>query len=130
MMSMAIDITRGAVSSVTTAEDKNDIDVMEESFSPQYMTINVAPAQGLFLDMSFFDNYNKRALGKGEALDWHSEPESEAVIRWKNFKEQKVMKHVMAEEAQQHNFIKYMFIQEFHLKHASYESSEQKVHTN
>ncbi len=130
MMSMAIDCSRGAVSSVLTAEDKDDIDVMEESFSPKYMTINVAPAQGLFLDMSFFDNYNKRTQRKGELLDWHSQPESDSVIRWKTFKDENVMKHIMTEEAEQNNFIRYLFIQELHLKHVKYESTEEKMHTN
>ena len=128
MISMTIDITRGADKKVLT-EKREDVDIMEESFSPKYMSINVAPAQGLFLEMSYFDQYNKRAVGKGEDLDWHSNPNSEATIRWKKFKEENVMKHIMAEEEEQNNFIKYLFVQELHLKHVKYEATDEKQHT-
>jgi len=121
MTSMTIDVTRGAV--------PQSYDTMEESFSDKYMSINVAPAQGLFLEMSFFDNYNKRARGKGEDLDWSSNPESAGTLRWKNFKEEKVMQHIMEEEHNQNNFMKYLFMQELHLKHVNYEATDEKTHT-
>lgn len=102
---------------------------MDVSFSPKNMNINVAPAQGLFLDMSYFESYNKRALGNGEDLDWHSDPNSPPVIRWKNFKDQKVMKHIMKEEEEQSNFIKYLFKHEIHLKYVRYEATDDKKNT-
>ncbi len=129
MISMTIDCTRGADRAVVNDIGDSNINIMEESFSSKYMSINVAPAQGLFLEMSYFDQYNKRAKGNGEDLDWHSDKESAPTIRWKNFKETKVMKHITQEETEQNNFIKYLFIQELHLKHVRYQTTDEKKQT-
>jgi tRNA pseudouridine38-40 synthase len=130
MISMAIDVTRGATAFINGSDEKDTarIDVMEESFSPKYMSINVAPAQGLFLEMSYFDHYNKRAQG-GDPLDWHSNPDSLGAIRWKHFKEEKVMTHVMEEEVEQNNFIKYLFVHGLHLRQLKYKATEEKNQT-
>ena len=126
MISMAIDVTRGADLAVAPTSEET-IDTMEESFTPKYMSINVAPAQGLFLDMSFFDNYSKRAQ---EPLDWSSDPDADGTKRWKKFKEEKVMSHIMDEDKEQNNFIKYLIVHELHLKHVKYEASEEKRRTS
>ena len=67
--SMAIDSGRGAV----------EQDVMEKTFLEQKVKINsTAPAQGLFLDMSYFDAYNRKNKNH-ENLDWYSHPGDPAV---------------------------------------------------
>ena len=127
MISMAIDVARGATD--IPERKAEGVDVMDESFTLKYMSINVAPAQGLFLEMSYFGNYNKKLIGKGDKLDWHSNPESAATLRWKDFKENKIMKHIMQEEQDQNNFLKYLFVQEIHKKQLKYKASEEKKHT-
>jgi len=109
MMTMAIDVSRDAA----------NMEVMEDSFTNRAMNINTAPAQGLFLDMSYYDNYNQRQQA-GDPLDWHSDTTAPATLRWKQFKEDKIMCHVMDEEELQSNFIKYIFQQEGHLDHGYY----------
>ncbi len=127
MISMTIDVTRGATDIAGNKSEYDD--VMDESFSPKYMSINVAPAQGLFLEMSFFDNYNKKLLGKGDKLEWYNNPDSPATLRWKDFKENKIMKHIMKEEDEQNNFLKYLFVQEIHINQLKYEATAEKKHT-
>lgn len=109
MMSMAIDVSRDAA----------NMDVMEKSFTDCDMNISTAPAQGLFLDMSYYENFNRRAQA-GDPLDWHSDPNAPATVRWKQFKESKVMGCVMEEEELQGNFIKYMRFQEKHIERGHY----------
>mmetsp|Transcript_37702 Transcript_37702/g.43922 ORF Transcript_37702/g.43922 Transcript_37702/m.43922 type:complete len:226 (+) Transcript_37702:1-678(+) len=36
------------------------LQTMKDSFANRFMKINIAPAQGLFLDMSYFDGYNRK----------------------------------------------------------------------
>ena len=84
------------------------------------MQIDIAPAQGLFLEMSYFDFYNLRSsVGK---LDWSSaDADPEAVARWKLFKEQKVLPQIMKEEGMDYNFIQYMYIHDF--RHSYYKNN-------
>ena len=115
------------------------------------MKVGVAPAQGLYLDMSFYNGYNQRKnirQGRGAPqlpdLDWSGDSsrsnsnaaaaaagsnvnddksnktsdvleaaETSAVSRWKEFRNGTVMKHVVAQELQDGNFIKHLYIQEF-----------------
>lgn len=114
MISMAIDVARGAV----------DKDFMEMSFSDTKINTNTAPAQGLFLDMSYFDSYNRKNK-QHENLDWYSEPENPGVKRWKHFKEGKIMHQVMDEEKKEKNFIKYLFHQEGHIENKHYENNRE-----
>mmetsp|Transcript_13959 Transcript_13959/g.26266 ORF Transcript_13959/g.26266 Transcript_13959/m.26266 type:complete len:524 (+) Transcript_13959:330-1901(+) len=110
MMCMAMDVARGATS----------LDFMTRSFGDVSMNINTAPAQGLSLDMSFYEYFNKRSSA-GEPLDWHSDQTSPAHLRWKKFKEEKVMKHIMEEEWTHGNFLSYMHLQETHIQRGNYE---------
>jgi tRNA pseudouridine(38-40) synthase len=112
MMCMAMDVARGAISS----------DVMKESFRDVSMNINTAPAQGLSLDMSYYEYFNKRNK-TGEPLDWHSDKTSPRHLRWKKFKEEKVMKHIMEEEWTHGNFLSFMHLQETHIQRGNYERS-------
>jgi len=116
MMSMAMDAARGASS----------VDIMKSSFSDSYLNVNTAPAQGLFLEMSYFDNFNRRP-NAGDQLDWHSDENAPATLRWKNFKEEKIMTHIMDEEESQGNFVSYLFVQENHLKYDNYELVDEKI---
>ena len=106
MICMASEVARGAA----------DMDIMELSFSKDRIQTGVAPAQGLFLDMSFFDAYNKNRLPEGvDPIKWHENEDGKnlAATRIQEFKEKVVMKHIMKEEFEERNFIKYLFIQEF-----------------
>jgi tRNA pseudouridine38-40 synthase len=116
MMSMAMDAARGASS----------VDIMKDSFSDSYLNVNTAPAQGLFLEMSYYDNFNRRHKA-GDPLDWHSNETAPATLRWKNFKEDKIMSHIMDEEESQGNFVSYLFAQENHLKYHNYELVDEKI---
>lgn len=51
--------------------------------------LSVAPSQGLFLDMSYFDLYCARSTFAHEKLEW-GENGSEATKRWEEFKREKV----------------------------------------
>ena len=116
MMSMAMDVARGVSS----------VDIIKDSFSDGYLNVNTAPAQGLFLEMSYFENFNRRAHA-GDPLDWHTDQTAPATLRWKKFKEEKVMSHIMDEEESQGNFVSYLFMQENHLKHNNYELVDEKT---
>ncbi len=69
MISMAIDVARQFVfkEASTDVEDRCN-DIIQDSFLKKKMQIDVAPAQGLFLEMSYFDFYNLR--GNISKLDW------------------------------------------------------------
>lgn len=111
MMTMVIDVTRQMA----------DMDVLQNSLSrTTQMMLTIAPAQGLFLDMSYFDSYNRKKEVQSKTfdrLDWHSQfdnnNENESIKRWREFKENVVMKHIMEEETKEANFLKYIYWQEF-----------------
>jgi tRNA pseudouridine38-40 synthase len=103
MVSMAIDVGRGAA----------PLDVMDRALAKNgTMHIHVAPAQGLFLEMSYFGGYNRR---KGQShndlpnLDWTVA--GPANDRWKTFRDV-VRGHIVQEEKNQANFVQYMYVQE------------------
>ena len=85
MISAAVDHARGVVSS----------DLVTQSMSKDCrMKVNVAPAQGLFLDRSFFELYNKHKVKNApkhgnqpelEMLDWVEEDENEMPAAGKTF---------------------------------------------
>eukprot|EP00581_Thalassiosira_minuscula_P019314 CAMPEP_0183712652 /NCGR_PEP_ID=MMETSP0737-20130205/7725_1 /TAXON_ID=385413 /ORGANISM="Thalassiosira miniscula, Strain CCMP1093" /LENGTH=598 /DNA_ID=CAMNT_0025941307 /DNA_START=192 /DNA_END=1988 /DNA_ORIENTATION=- len=114
MVSAAVDFARGVASE----------EQIEESFSKQCrMKINVAPAQGLFLDRSYFELYNKHKIKNGhkhgdsrdrETLDWvevEGEEMPAAVRRIEEFKNDKIIPHIVQEEAAEGNFLKYVYAQ-------------------
>jgi tRNA U38,U39,U40 pseudouridine synthase TruA len=85
--------------------------------------IGIAPAQGLYLDMSFYTKYNERknqtAQQAGETpppdLDWSesSLSSSSAHERWRTFRDTVIMKHVVDEEAKEGNFLQYLYTRDF-----------------
>ena len=105
MISMAVDVARGAAT----------IKAMDDSFTGRLMRVNICPAQGLFLEMSYYEYFNDRQNPNNNAddLDWSSENADQiAVSRWRNFKENQIMPRIMQEESSQYNFINYIYIHE------------------
>jgi tRNA pseudouridine(38-40) synthase len=106
MVCMAMDVARGVVplTNVSRAlERQSDV------------RINVAPAQGLFLEMSYYGGYNRRKLTSHndlEDLDWADES-TEAYQRWNDFRHNRIMQHIAEEEDSDGNFVKYLFQQEY-----------------
>ena len=103
MVAMAIDVARGAAPVGTIQK------AMDES-----LQLNTAPAQGLFLEMSFYERYNQRQVqnkSENPPLEWDQEG-TEVHERWKDFRQNHIMKHIVEEEAKQGNFVKYLFVQE------------------
>jgi tRNA pseudouridine(38-40) synthase len=104
MVSLAVDVVRGSATRAT----------LEHALeSEEKVHVSLAPAQGLFLDMSIFDSYNRRKHKDMKDLDWITDETTPAVQRWKDFKESVVMTHIGNEEANEGNFIKYLFVQEY-----------------
>jgi len=127
MVSAAVDLARGAVSPET----------IEESFAkPCRMRVNVAPAQGLFLDRSYFELYNKHKIEKGpklgdsrdrDALHWveaEGEEMPAAVQRIEEFKNGKIIPHIVQEEAAEGNFLRYLYAQDVLYSHQTYSLHE------
>ncbi len=114
MVSAAVDFARGTVSQ----------DQVEQSFSKQCkMKVNVAPAQGLFLDRSYFELYNKHKVKNApkqgdvnkETLDWvevEGEEMPAAVRRIEEFKNEKIIPHIVKEELRDGNFLQYLYTQD------------------
>ena len=104
MVSLAVDVARGSASMAT----------MKRALSSASINLNLAPAQGLFLDMSFFEGYNRRkSNAQLHDLDWVTDETTPAVQRWKDFRENCIMKHIGEEEAAQGNFVRYLYMQEY-----------------
>lgn len=111
MISMAIDIARGAA----------PLEIMDKALNKkERVRVGIAPAQGLFLEMSFFGGYNRRKAKNADLpnLDWSQE--GPAKERWEVFRN-KIRQHIVEEEKQQSNFIQYMFLHEYYKFAQSYE---------
>ena len=125
MISMASDVSRGAAT----------MEIMDLSLSRD-VTIQtaIAPAQGLFLDMSYFDVYNNIRKPDGEKpILWHDieDKSNVAARRIQDFKEGVLMKHIMKEERNEGNFIKYLFVQEFKFeRETAYVPDAESDHTS
>jgi tRNA pseudouridine38-40 synthase len=105
MVSMAMDVARGAAPLELVGMAllrENDV------------RVNIAPSQGLYLEMSYYGGYNlKKQTNPGlKDLEWASE-EAPAHQRWKDFRNGTLMKHVVEEEEREGNFIKYLYIHEY-----------------
>ena len=97
---------------------------MSKSFGPCSMNVSIAPSQGLFLEMSYFDLYCNRPSYTQERINWSSDPgtgapDSEAAKRCQNFKDDVIVPHIMAEEEKELNFLRYMINQVFYKSIAS-----------
>eukprot|EP00548_Thalassiothrix_antarctica_P003079 CAMPEP_0194148202 /NCGR_PEP_ID=MMETSP0152-20130528/30766_1 /TAXON_ID=1049557 /ORGANISM="Thalassiothrix antarctica, Strain L6-D1" /LENGTH=537 /DNA_ID=CAMNT_0038849567 /DNA_START=239 /DNA_END=1852 /DNA_ORIENTATION=+ len=87
--------------------------------NPIRMILPIAPAEGLFLDMSVYSHYNERK-NRGSAskdliedLDWINQPSSKVMKKWKDFKESVVQQKIIDQEAEEGNFIIYRYQQTF-----------------
>merc|ERR1719401_624249 len=133
MVSAAVDLARGTVS-----EEK----IKESLTKGCRMKVNVAPAQGLFLDRSFFDLYNKHKVKNApknrdgrdrEILDWvecEGEEMPVAVRRIEEFKNEKIIPHIIQEEAFEGNFLKYIYAHCITYHSEMYSSMEDVVKSN
>eukprot|EP00980_Cylindrotheca_fusiformis_P010449 scaffold2322_cov135-Cylindrotheca_fusiformis.AAC.8 len=102
MISMAIDIARGAT----------PLDTLEKALARnETVRIGIAPAQGLFLEMSYFGGYNRRKAQNQDLPDLDWSQEGPAKERWAAFRDT-IRQHIVEEEKEQGNFIQYMYIQE------------------
>ena len=104
MVSMAMDVARGAA----------PLALVEEALSKNKdVRVNIAPSQGLFLEMSFYGGYNKHKQINPDLQDLDFADESTpAYQRWKEFRNGTLMTHVVEEEEREGNFIKYLYIQD------------------
>jgi hypothetical protein len=101
-ISMAVDVARGVA----------PLDVLVKALSKnESIRIAVAPAQGLFLEMSYFVNYNRHKRQNQDLADLDWTVEGPARDRWEAFRKI-IRQHIVDEEDQQGNFIQYMYVQE------------------
>jgi len=128
MVSAAVDLARGAVS-----EER-----IRESLTKEHrVKVGVAPAQGLFLDRSYFELYNKHKVKNApkhgdktpdrNELDWvevEGKDMPAAVRRIEEFKNEKIIPHIIREEAAEGNFLNYLFSQDVLCKHHIYGAIE------
>ncbi len=119
MVWLAVEITRGALPSHTVT------DAFQKTPLPSGVRIGMAPAQGLFLDMSYYQHYNTKIQQqrtkhstdtnrKNEAvgtLDWHLE-HTVANQRWKEFRDTVITQHIGSEEIHHGNFLQHIYMQE------------------
>jgi tRNA pseudouridine(38-40) synthase len=118
MICMAVDVARGAAPMAT---------IEKALQKDQDIRINNAPAQGLFLEMSFYTAYNNRKQQNTdlEDLDWHVE-DSPAWKRWKEFRNNTLLKHIAAEEEREGNFVKHLYVQEYIMDYQKYYQLDQE----
>lgn len=77
---------------------------------------DLAPAQGLFMEMSFYDSYNGRLQSQQSdvhPLEWHSN-KTEVFHRWKKFRNEVIMDHIVKEEEREDNFLQHIYNHEFY----------------
>lgn len=103
MVSMALDVARGAV----------PLEFLDKALSKEVIIkINLAPPQGLFLEMSYYGGYNRRKGSQNTELpDLNWTVEGPSLDRWEAFRST-IRRHIVEEEEQEGNFVKYIYIQE------------------
>ena len=107
MVSLAIDVARGVAS----------LDVMDKALSKDVVCVSLAPAQGLFLETSYFGGYNRRkAISNPDFPDIDFSAEGPTHDRWEAFRA-KIREHIVEEEASQGNFVQYLYQQECMFDH-------------
>lgn len=108
MICLAVDVARGVA----------PMETMERALDRELdMRVNIAPAQGLFMEMAYYENYNRRKNDDLVALDWTVD--GPAKQRWEDFRTV-VRQHVAEEEAREGNFIKHLYIQEYIMDYRKY----------
>jgi len=107
MINMAIEVTRGAANRNT---------ILNSFSRKRIMNTSISPPHGLFLDMSYYDSFNKF---KGKFIDAPLDWENNQVV--KQFKRDIIMPHIMNEESKEGNYVKYLFVQEFKFDRSNYD---------
>ena len=106
MIYCAVEVARGALPDLALA---NYLHGRQQGLRP----LGLAPAQGLFLDMSIYEKYNSKVTHLGKQtevplLEWFMVT-SPSYARWKHFRDKVLVPHVAAEEITQGNFVEYLF---------------------
>eukprot|EP00534_Pseudo-nitzschia_fraudulenta_P003639 CAMPEP_0201122954 /NCGR_PEP_ID=MMETSP0850-20130426/6456_1 /ASSEMBLY_ACC=CAM_ASM_000622 /TAXON_ID=183588 /ORGANISM="Pseudo-nitzschia fraudulenta, Strain WWA7" /LENGTH=546 /DNA_ID=CAMNT_0047389747 /DNA_START=434 /DNA_END=2074 /DNA_ORIENTATION=+ len=104
MICVAIDVARGTA----------PLGFLDRALNKkESIALHVAPAQGLFLEMSYFGGYNRR---KGTQtnhdlpdIDWTVD--GPAKTRWSDFRD-RVRSHICQEDKRQLNFVQFLFLHE------------------
>ena len=114
MICMAIEVTRGVVS----------LDILRLALEKDAaIGVSLAPAQGLYMEMSYYNGYNNRKpsdLTDVPDISWHVEG-TEVNERWKEFRNGTIMPHIVSEEKKEGNFIKFLVLQEYFFDRDSYD---------
>jgi tRNA pseudouridine38-40 synthase len=103
MVSLAVDVTRGAAT----------LELMDKALAKrEVVCVGIAPAQGLFLEMSYFGGYNRRKGTQNPELpDLDFLQDGPARDRWEACRT-KIREHIVEEEVTQGNFLQYLYQQE------------------
>lgn len=104
MICVAIDIARGAA----------PLEFMDKALDKKgSIALHVAPAQGLFLEMSYFGGYNRRkgTQNNHSLLDIDWTKDGPAKERWSAFRDA-VRSHICREDKNQLNFVQFLFLHE------------------
>lgn len=113
MICMAVDVARGAIplGVIDKALQKEDV-----------VIISLAPPQGLFLELSFFETYNRRKSAQNSDLPDVDFLSKDGRERWESFRA-KIWEHIGKEELEEGNFLVYMYQQEclFDYRHTQIE---------
>mmetsp|Transcript_16419 Transcript_16419/g.41166 ORF Transcript_16419/g.41166 Transcript_16419/m.41166 type:complete len:565 (-) Transcript_16419:68-1762(-) len=104
MIAVAIDVARGAA----------PLEFMDKALDKKKsIALHVAPAQGLFLEMSYFGGYNRRKSTQKnhDLLDIDWTKDGPARDRWSAFRDS-IRSHICQEDKHQLNFVQYLFLHE------------------
>lgn len=99
MICHAVDIVRGVVPTdgIRHALDPNN----------NHVPVGTAPAEGLFLDQSYYTLYHERT--GNPLLTWVSDPEREEYQRWKEFCGTVLRPHIFRQEQEFGNFAEFLY---------------------
>jgi tRNA pseudouridine38-40 synthase len=138
MICLAVDVTRGVVGKTSNEElMRKPALLIEQALQREVeMRMSQAPAQGLFLEMSYYDGYNRKIKQSNPELlqlNWANSaatvsknsfssvplPSNESAGRdakvakqWFDFRHNVIMKHIDEEERNEGNFVSYLYNQE------------------
>lgn len=122
MIGLAVCATRETVSSSssttttsTTTTSSGGLHRLKDALSTHNTILTPrAPAQGLFLDMSYYDGYNRRKSTNQDLDDirWDDET-NPAHARHRDFRN-RVVQHIAREEEVEGNFLQYMYHEYVH----------------
>ena len=102
MICVAIDVARGAA----------PLEFMDKALNKkESIALHVAPAQGLFLEMSYFGGYNRRkgTQTNHDLLDIDWTKDGLAKERWSAFRDE-IRSHICQEDKMQLNFVQFLFL--------------------